>query len=198
MTSPNDLPWTEQKEAQLKELWMRDISGSKIAAELGCRSSGSVTGKARRLGLPKRKEGSHGSYVPTPSVKAKAKPPEPPPRSKFNPFRNGTRSAAAQCVPCPPPSPLTSDQKEYILGQGIPLKDDVMEVVGQGKQAALKWSGGLQSDQCRWPINEPPRGGEYLFCGAKGHPYCPYHTQMAYQPMPGKVNLWGMRQSLAE
>src|SRR5437660_9069481 len=36
---------------------------------------------------------------------------------------------------------------------------------------------------CRWPINEPPKGGEYLFCGEKtesGCPYCAYHDARAY------------------
>ena len=37
----------------------------------------------------------------------------------------------------------------------------------------------LGIDQCRWPVNTPARGGEYLFCGHKsdGGPYCTAHTQ---------------------
>jgi len=194
MTSTNDLPWTEEKETLLRELWKQGISGSKIAAELGCRSSGSVAGKARRLGLPKRKEGSHGSYVPTPSAKPNAK--ATPPRSNFNPpFKKpgavpGRRPDTVfgqfnKIQPWKPPS-LTPEQKRIVLdgerSTGVPLTDTVMEIVGHGKQASIRWSGGLQPGQCKWVVNAQERGGEYLFCGAKalnGCVYCAEHERRA-------------------
>ncbi len=38
----------------------------------------------------------------------------------------------------------------------------------------------LAKGQCKWPVNDPPRGGVFLFCGhdAEG-PYCAHHTLRA-------------------
>lgn len=36
----------------------------------------------------------------------------------------------------------------------------------------------IRSGQCRWPVNSPERGGEFLFCGhevADGKSYCVHH-----------------------
>lgn len=36
----------------------------------------------------------------------------------------------------------------------------------------------IRSGQCRWPVNAPERGGEFLFCGhevADGKSYCQHH-----------------------
>ena len=36
----------------------------------------------------------------------------------------------------------------------------------------------IRSGQCRWPVNAPERGGEFLFCGhevASGESYCQHH-----------------------
>lgn len=37
----------------------------------------------------------------------------------------------------------------------------------------------LGNEQCKWPVNDPPKGEAYLFCGHQRDetgPYCPYHT----------------------
>jgi hypothetical protein len=65
----------------------------------------------------------------------------------------------------------------------------------------------LKHDSCRWPINEPKRGEEYLFCGQEaadlcdGKPtdsvrYCPHHCRMAWTSASGmrrKVYTYGRR-----
>lgn len=40
----------------------------------------------------------------------------------------------------------------------------------------------LSRNQCRWPVNGPPKGGEHLFCGGQVHPgkpYCEFHAHKA-------------------
>lgn len=40
----------------------------------------------------------------------------------------------------------------------------------------------LDSRQCKWPTNDPPKGGAFLFCGhqrAEKGPYCAYHQAKA-------------------
>jgi GcrA cell cycle regulator len=41
----------------------------------------------------------------------------------------------------------------------------------------------LLPHECRWPMNAPPRSGEYLFCGRPGFgdgPYCEYHARIGF------------------
>ena len=43
----------------------------------------------------------------------------------------------------------------------------------------------LGSSQCHWPVNDPPKGEAFLFCGRHSFnslPYCEYHSRLAYQP----------------
>lgn len=44
----------------------------------------------------------------------------------------------------------------------------------------------LTSQTCKWPVNDPPRGEPFLFCGAAKEsgiePYCPFHTRLASGP----------------
>lgn len=40
----------------------------------------------------------------------------------------------------------------------------------------------LRAGACKWPVNAPPRGGEYFFCGLDARPgvsYCPHHVARA-------------------
>jgi hypothetical protein len=41
----------------------------------------------------------------------------------------------------------------------------------------------LDSKQCKWPVNDVPKGGRFLFCGhgprVEGSPYCAYHHSRA-------------------
>lgn len=48
------VPWTEERIATLKTLWMAGIATTEIAKELGGISVCGVSGKAKRLGLPNR------------------------------------------------------------------------------------------------------------------------------------------------
>jgi len=176
-------PWSEEKINLLKKLWEEKASCRAIGRELGV-SHNSVASKVRQLELPMRRASSSTKLGSGRPVAATGKRQNQlsairPPRSNFNPTFSFDKKSIPQ-TPYPPRP--TDDQKEYILGQGVPLNDSVMEIVGQGKQASIRWSGGLQPGQCKWVINEQQRGGEYLFCGAKalsGCVYCAEHERRA-------------------
>jgi hypothetical protein len=41
----------------------------------------------------------------------------------------------------------------------------------------------LKPHQCKWPVNEPPKGGTYLFCGEgtiNGNSYCEAHAAIGF------------------
>lgn len=168
--------WPPERVNVLKDLWAAGRSATQIGKVLGITRK-SITQKALRLKLPKRE--MHAS------VRQKAENnltgrPNKPGRIAFSSGRFSTLKNGLKLPPKPPP--LAPDQKEYILGQGVPLNDSVMEIVGQGKQASIRWSGGLQPGQCKWVINAQERGGEYLFCGTKaldGCVYCGEHERRA-------------------
>jgi len=158
--------WTKERVELLTRLWNEGLSVSSIMIQLGVKSRNMVIGKANRLGLGPRKQTpesiSEGMRrgKPLPALKA----------PKKLAFVGGWR--ALKTGPKKPPHlpTLTEDQKEYICGKGIPLLE-------------------LASSHCRWPINEPPKGGEYLFCGAKkmeGSSYCEFHSSKAWGKTAGR------------
>ncbi|SRR5229473_1898163 len=136
--------WTDR----VKQLQAARFTASKISDIISAEadrfiSRDAVIGRLNRLGLrvlgqPKARPRSRQSSAESL-------------QSAFNPFVRGKWSGP----------PLTSDQKEFILGKGIPLLD-------------------LARDQCHWPVNDRKGFDDHLFCGAKGYPWCPHHARMAY------------------
>ena len=174
--------WPLEREELLRKLWADRLTVLQISQRFGC-TKNSIHGKLTRLGLIAKKE------MPT---KREA----PLPRAKFNPSfkkpggvpgrRPDTVFGQPNTIKAWKPPSLTPEQKRIVLdgerSTGVPLNDSVMEIVGHGKQATLRWSGGLQPGQCKWVINAQERGGEYLFCGEKalsGCVYCGEHERRA-------------------
>ena len=144
------MTWTDEKTELLKKLWPTGkLSASEIGDELGM-SRNSVIGKVHRLGLSARAKTPKGAE----SSRRRAQNTRPEmraPRAKvYSPVAFARRAQP----------PLTADQKEYVMGKGIPLLD-------------------LAFDQCHWAINERKGFDDHLFCGAKGYPYCPHHARMS-------------------
>src|SRR5713101_544477 len=141
-------PWTEENIALLKKLWGngQGISKEKIACELGC-GRNAVSSKLDRLGLLNTRPKQPKKESPLPRI-ASAK----PPRSKFNPGPPPGRQPDHSfgrintIKPWNPPA-LAPDDREFVLSPPVPF---------------LK----LEPGRCHWPMNDPPRGEEYLFCGA--------------------------------
>ena len=47
-------PWTDDEDTELRALWARGLSANDIAARMARRGRNAVTGRAFRLGLPRR------------------------------------------------------------------------------------------------------------------------------------------------
>ncbi len=48
----------------------------------------------------------------------------------------------------------------------------------------------LENHQCKWPVNDPPPAGYYMFCGLGkkvDSPYCRQHHKIAYRPAKGQI-----------
>jgi hypothetical protein len=182
---PRSFPWHQWTD-RLKELQAMHLSAKEMALRLTIESGrecnrNAVIGKLKRLGLSPKSCPAYGGYDRVTLPKA-----NPRPRAQrvnpFNPYQDAGKKL-------PPAPPLAPDQKEYILGQGVPLNDDKMEIVGRGKQASIRWNGGLQRDhQCHWPTHGK------LFCGVSAAidaktgdvlPYCVHHCRIAYIPASG-------------
>lgn len=165
---PFGTPWTDHRVELLKKLQAENLSSGDIAAELYRQtghdfSRNAVISKLAQQGLSP--QGQKRSPLP------RTKPARRPDRLFGQP----------NTIKAWKPPPLTEDQKEYICG--IPLEKLTDHRCG----CALCMSLGPRAElnRCKWPINDPPRGGEYLFCGAKpieGLSYCEYHSARAYQP----------------
>jgi len=175
MNYPSKYGWDKERDAELTKLWAEGYSGGQIMDKLGAPSRNSVMGRISRLKLPKRGRESSKSENRIAPPKPQ-KPPKPPFAGSFQALRAGPKLA-------PSLPKLTEDQKEYICGKGVTLLGDPkMEIIGTGKHASIRWTGGLEANQCHWIINNRQGFSEdHLFCGAPGYPYCRVHARRAWQ-----------------
>jgi len=178
MKNQTNTSWTDEKTELLKKLWGDGLSAAKIGGELGF-SRNAVISKIHRMRIQHSARKPSQLVSPLPRI-ASAK----PPRSKFNPGpppggRPDHMFGKPNTIkPWNPPA-LTSDQKEYILGQSKLLLDfDDLPT---------------RPKYCRWPINEPKRDEFYLFCAGatptpaerarykipEGCPYCLGHWRIS-------------------
>jgi GcrA cell cycle regulator len=153
------MAWTDERVAELKQLWEQGHSASQIATILGEVTRNAVIGKAHRLGLSSRpspiKAGQPGA-APRPKKKAAAR--RPAPRRRPVP--------AARAKPDRPAAPKLSDAERRLLAV-------------QPQPAPI----GYRGPTCQWPIGDPGQD-EFRFCGAPsstGRPYCDAHCQIAYR-----------------
>jgi GcrA cell cycle regulator len=143
--------WTDERVDLLQQLWLRGVSASKIAADLGGVTRSAVIGKVHRLGLEGR------------TMTSRTKPPRPQRTSS-----KLRKSQRAQALRVPPPSTLNAP---------TPLPparaDDVARVAFQDldEQKHCRWV-------CAEHVNnETPQycGGDRV----RG-PYCAGHAARAY------------------
>ncbi len=146
--------WPAERLTFAKRLWDGGHSASEIARELGV-SRNAVMGQAHRRKWGKRR-------APTGGREKRLK--EGGVKKRINPFWPlGPRAKKQSAVPLPPmpvkipPKPPTREP--------VPL----MQII---------------AGMCRFPVNDPPPRGEFLFCGAPvmpGKVYCPFHCGIAYR-----------------
>lgn len=154
------MAWTDERVAELKQLWEQGHSASQIASILGEVTRNAVIGKAHRLGLSSRpspiKAGQPGA---APRSKKKAAPRRATARRRPAP-------ATARAKPERPTAPRLSDAERRLLAV-------------QPQPAPANYRG----PTCQWPIGDPGQD-EFRFCGApasQGRPYCDAHCQIAYR-----------------
>ena len=183
--NPGKLDWTPELVARLKDLWAQDVPTAKMARLLGPTvTKNAVIGKVHRLRLPMRKSpigthprsgiGSHPRGVARPTRHYAKKP--RPSRAKAPP--GASLPLPVPEPPPPPPAPLRTPPKPP--PPPPPPRNIEDMVVPVGRMISLL---DLTSHDCRWPMNAPPRGGEYLFCGEphfNGWAYCEYHSRIAF------------------
>jgi GcrA cell cycle regulator len=184
------MSWTDERVEVLKALWADGASASAIAKRLGV-TRNAVIGKVHRLDLPAR--------APTPERFRKAKtgdmasaraPKKRAPAMEFHGISIAKRT----------PNPLGWRAKR--------IKPKVMPKPRPPRPAApVRRNIGLlelTAASCRWPVNDPPRGEPYLFCGAaveEPRVYCSDHYLIAYQrgsaPRRPELGGWTPREEAA-
>jgi hypothetical protein len=88
--------WTEDRKAQLTELWAAGFSSSQIAKRLSPFTRSAICGQVRRMGLPFRHQGKTTPIAREVRVKAVRALPPPPPSLEMQPTPFES-SASDQC-----------------------------------------------------------------------------------------------------
>lgn len=158
------MSWTDERVDLLKKLWMDGLSASQIAAELGGVTRNAVIGKVHRLGLSGRAK--------TPSSSSAARPKRNNRSNGFaaRPARNGQRVLSGPHLPVAAQGNGSGSIHQEVLEAPTALKLELTQ---------------LSEQTCKWPIGDPATEN-FFFCGhgiKDGSPYCPYHSQLAYQPV---------------
>lgn len=156
--------WTEAEDTMLRDLTAKGFSSARIAQRLLDRGRNAIIGRQHRLGL---KGGPKSG--PKPRANAPSSMPLKPPRdhrdhATINVARLN-RLRAEMEAPAPEP-------KQTPDGAPVPLMITLLDLTDQ---------------MCRWPVNSPERGGEFLFCAhekGRGSPYCSFHERIAWTGRP--------------
>ena len=153
--------WTPAATDLTTLLWADGKSASEISRELWDRlgfyaSRNAIIGKVHRLRLPKRKT------VLTPKAQA----------------RKGA-GRARTALDKPRPRIIRPKPQPRLRAAPIPRRSIPMEAPKPMNLTIMQ----LTSRTCKWPVNDPPKGEAYLFCGEAKEPgkepYCPYHARLA-------------------
>ncbi len=169
------MAWTEEKIARLKELWAEGLSASMVAAKIGGISRNSVIGKSRRLGLPYRNpKNRHRSYVSKRQRRTTI------PDRELLASRRHTKARIAATAELLAEQSLPALKAMASIMRETETPKPVIEITDYMGVSLLD----LTPLCCRWPLNDPPRGEEFLFCGSPkrdGSVYCDEHHALAYE-----------------
>lgn len=152
------MAWTEDRVAVLRRGWIKGLSATQIARQLGGVTRNAVIGKLHRTGL-------NLAYPRTGVTDSQVK------------QRSRKRSRSAYLSPAPMKPPLvqlaeparTPEQKAALALRPI---EPALGVLG------------LSAHTCRHPIGDPKEPG-FAFCGRTCEaeaPYCVEHAKLNYQP----------------
>ncbi len=167
----DEMAWTDERIAKLKQGWEGGMTATQIAEMLGeAVTRNAVIGKAHRLGLESR---------PSP-VKATDSAPAPARAAAVPP-------APAAAPASPPPAPVAASAP-LAQAQATAPRPVAKAAKGAGKQTRTTLLE-LNDKVCKWPLGHPD-DADFHFCGRPsnaGFPYCNDHCLVAYQAqMPRK------------
>lgn len=194
-------PWTEDDVEQLVRLVSDGRSARQIAAELGY-SRNAVIGKCGRMGL--RLAGGKARNDSKPKRRVDSWTEETWRRlaEMWNAGRSSAeiaksfgisesrvkQRAAERRDLCPARANGWNTRKaaqfrraagRYASRHDVRLREHASDEAQSYDATALNVTMmDIRSGQCRWPVNAPERGGEFLFCGhevAAGKSYCQHH-----------------------
>ncbi len=158
------MSWNDERVEQLRKMWMDGHSASQIAGELGNGvTRNAVIGKVHRLGLSGRVKTA--STTPSRARVQQPRTPRNPAmrRPSVGGAVHGNTALAFNYRPAP--------AAKLVVDVVVPMCEPVTIME-------------LKEAMCRWPLGDPATP-DFRYCGGKsdiGVTYCPYHSNMAYQP----------------
>ena len=154
------MSWTDEREAEFRELYAEGLAHREIAARMGLTRNASI-GKARRLGLKPR---IVRKPKPAPWVRLGIS--ERTWQRRQQKFKEtGVGRIAAKY------------RGEKMAEESVEISPEVVN----GPLTIIE----LEAHHCRWPVEVP--GEPMLYCGepkASGRSYCARHCRMAYHTPP--------------
>jgi GcrA cell cycle regulator len=172
--------WTDERVEELKQLWAKGLSASKIGGILGAPRN-AVLGKAFRIGLKRRESKQNNGGAPKLLPARRQRTSKPMREDHLPKAVNGVAAAGesassiaafpvqqATIFPMAPAEPLPTTSPDS--------SPDNMS----GDPAVMQ----LRTNSCRFPIGDPQRG-DFRFCcrtAVESYPYCEEHAAIAYIP----------------
>lgn len=156
----NEFDWNAEAVERLRQMCEQGYSGGQIALIMGL-SRNAVCGKIERLGLVRAYPSEVVKLAPTVA--------QPAGRSRAKP-----RSEWKKREPRKP-----KEQHQSLPTLAEPVKPRALPAHEPSTLTAVT-TGELQSQHCRWPLNDGKP--EWLHCGAMAcdGPYCPDHRARAF------------------
>lgn len=164
--------WSAEDDAKLRKLTDEKLSANQISMLMPGRSRNAVIGRQHRLKI--NGKGKMGRPAGFPFTASRVL--TPPHVQELKRLEAKMKAAPIpkqtqelkQTAPDDAPAPLM-----------IPLLD-------------------LTDQMCRWPVNSPERGEEFLFCAhgkERGSPYCSFHESIAWAGRPSASRVTPLRRA---
>ena len=172
--------WTDDRVDILKKLWMKGLSASQIAGELGQGvTRNAVIGKVHRLKLAARVKPATSSARARTTARMTRRPAGAASSGFRATKRRSVGSAPIAGATALKPSEVSEEELKIAREEANELHIPVDERV-----SLLE----LNEQKCKWPIGDP-LGSDFYFCGRnslEAKPYCEFHSRRAYHKVERK------------
>ncbi len=176
------MAWTEERVEILKSLWMKGLTASQIAAELGEGvTRNAVIGKVHRLKLAARAKPATSGGRTSGTTRASKKSSS---RTTGSTNYSGSKRRSIGAAPMAgatalKPSAVSASELKIAREQ-----EKELEIPPEERVSLLE----LSENKCKWPIGDP-LNPDFHFCGRKSledKPYCEFHSKRAYHKLDRK------------